>query len=104
MNRYAALMASEMQKAGRHKGLGAVILNPLWRFFRGMIIKRGYLDGWRGLAFHVVEARYVQEKYLRMWLDSHLEGRSFVRGHRLARPSVEAGATPETRATIEERL
>jgi glycosyltransferase involved in cell wall biosynthesis len=104
MNRYAALMASEMQKAGRHKGLGAVILNPLWRFIRGMIIKRGYLDGWRGFAFHMVEARYVQEKYLRMWLDSHVDGRSFVRGRLLARPTLEAGAAPETRSAIEERL
>ncbi len=30
-------------------------------------IKRGCLDGWRGLVFHVVEAGYVRRKYLRLW-------------------------------------
>jgi len=74
MHRYAALMADELQRAGRYKGLAAVFLNPLWRFFRGMVIKGGFLDGWRGLAFHFVEARYVQEKYLRLWLAGLCEG------------------------------
>jgi len=80
MHRYAALMADELQRAGRRKGLVAVIVNPLWRFLRGMIVKGGYRDGWRGLAFHLIEARYVQEKYLRMWLISRTEGLSFVKG------------------------
>ncbi len=78
MHRYATLMAGELQRAGRHKSLGAVMVNPLWRFLRGMIIKRGFLDGWRGLAFHIVEARYVQEKYLRLWLASRSEGQEFL--------------------------
>ena len=54
---------SELAPAAAQSPGLAVIVNPFWRFFRGMIIKRGYLDGWRGLAFHLVEARYVQEKY-----------------------------------------
>ena len=78
MHRYAALIADEMLKAGKHRGLGAVIINPLWRFLRGMILKRGFLDGWRGLAFHLIEARYVREKYLRTWLASHSAARTFV--------------------------
>ena len=80
MHRYATLMADELMRAGRRKGLAAVIINPPWRFLRGMIIKGGFLDGWRGLAFHLIEARYVREKYLRMWLASRAEGRTFVQG------------------------
>jgi glycosyltransferase involved in cell wall biosynthesis len=68
MQRYATLMADEMLRAGKRKGLLTVIVNPTWRFLRGMIFKLGMLDGWRGLAFHLIEARYVQEKYLRVWL------------------------------------
>jgi glycosyltransferase involved in cell wall biosynthesis len=80
MHRYAVVMAIEMQRHGKRKGLSAVIVNPLWRFLRGMILKGGFLDGWRGLAFHLIEARYVQEKYLRVWLASHLDAADFVRG------------------------
>jgi glycosyltransferase involved in cell wall biosynthesis len=96
MHRYAALMADELVRAGKRKGLAAVILNPAWRFFRGMVIKGGWLDGWRGLAFHLVEARYVREKYLRVWLASRAEGQAFVLGRKAPRPKVsdEQPSTP----------
>jgi glycosyltransferase involved in cell wall biosynthesis len=67
IDRYARLMAEEMQRAGRRCRLPAVFLHPLWRFIRGMLIKRGVLDGWRGWLFHCVEAGYVYRKYLRLW-------------------------------------
>jgi glycosyltransferase involved in cell wall biosynthesis len=67
MDRYAALMATEMYRAGRRCGFLPVVLNPAWRLFRGLIIKGGVLDGWRGLMFHLVEAGYVRRKYLRLW-------------------------------------
>jgi hypothetical protein len=38
--------------------------------FRGLIIKRGVLDGWRGWLFHIAEAGYVRRKYLRLWARS----------------------------------
>jgi glycosyltransferase involved in cell wall biosynthesis len=64
---YARLMAEEMHRAGRHCGLAVAFFNPFWRFFRGMVIKRGLLDGWRGWLYHCVEAGYVHRKYLRLW-------------------------------------
>ena len=78
MHTYAALIADQMRDVGKRKGFSAIIINPVWRFLRGMIFKRGFLDGWRGLAFHLVEARYVREKYLRAWLASRPEGLAFV--------------------------
>jgi hypothetical protein len=60
-------MAEEMYRAGRRGTLLAVFVHPLWRFVRGMLIKRGVLDGWRGWLFHCVEAGYVRRKYLRLW-------------------------------------
>jgi glycosyltransferase involved in cell wall biosynthesis len=68
MDRYASLMAEHMHQAGKRASLLQVFCNPLWRFFKGMILKRGILDGWRGLVFHVVEAGYVRRKYLRLWM------------------------------------
>jgi hypothetical protein len=60
-------MAAEMHRAGRRSGLWPVLVNPAWRLLRGLIIKGGILDGWRGWLFHIVEAGYVRRKYLRLW-------------------------------------
>jgi glycosyltransferase involved in cell wall biosynthesis len=67
MDRYAALMAAEMYRAGKRCGVGSVLFNPAWRLFRGLVVKGGLLDGWRGLMFHCVDAGYVRRKYLRLW-------------------------------------
>jgi glycosyltransferase involved in cell wall biosynthesis len=67
LDRYAALMAAQMYAAGRRCGLFPVLFNPAWRLLRGLIIKGGLLDGWRGVLFHLVEAGYVRRKYLRLW-------------------------------------
>lgn len=67
LDRYAALMAAQMHAAGRRGGVAQVLVNPPWRFIRGMVFKAGFLDGWRGLLFHFAEAGYVRRKYLRLW-------------------------------------
>ncbi len=67
LDRYASLMAAQMYAAGRRAGLAQVLLNPAWRLWRGLIVKRGVLDGWRGWMFHIAEAGYVRRKYLRLW-------------------------------------
>jgi glycosyltransferase involved in cell wall biosynthesis len=75
MDRYAALMAAELYRAGRRCGVLPVVFNPAWRLFRGLIVKGGLLDGWRGLMFHIVEAGYVRRKYLRLWALSRNGGK-----------------------------
>lgn len=67
-DRYAQLMAEQMFNAGKRASIANILFNSPWRFFRGMILKRGWLDGWRGFVFHVVEAGYVRRKYLRLWM------------------------------------
>jgi glycosyltransferase involved in cell wall biosynthesis len=67
LDRYASLMAAQMYAAGRRCGFFPVLLNPAWRMIRGLLIKGGLLDGWRGWLFHIVEAGYVRRKYLRLW-------------------------------------
>ncbi len=57
-----------MHQAGRRANVANIFFNSAWRFFRGMILKRGFLDGWRGFAYHLVEAGYVRRKYLRLWM------------------------------------
>ena len=54
----------------RFCGLGKVLLNPQWRFLRGYVLRLGFLDGWRGLVFALIEANYVRRKYLQLYMMS----------------------------------
>jgi glycosyltransferase involved in cell wall biosynthesis len=70
MQRYADLMAQALYARGRRCGLTPVLLNPLWRFVRGYVLRLGFLDGWRGLVFALIEANYVRAKYLGLYMRS----------------------------------
>ena len=70
MQRYADLMAQALYGRGRRCGLAPVLLNPLWRFLRGYLLRLGFLDGWRGLVFALVESNYVRRKYLGLFIRS----------------------------------
>ena len=70
MQRYAELMAQALYDRGRRCGLAPVLLNPLWRFVRGYLLRLGFLDGWRGLVFALVESGYVRRKYLALYIRS----------------------------------
>jgi len=68
MQRYADLMAQALYSSGRRCGLAQVLINPRWRFVRGYLLRLGFLDGWRGLVFALVEASYVRRKYLQLYM------------------------------------
>jgi glycosyltransferase involved in cell wall biosynthesis len=70
MQRYADLMAQALYQRGRRCGLAPVLLNPQWRFIRGYLLRLGFLDGWRGLVFALIEANYVRRKYLGLFMRS----------------------------------
>jgi glycosyltransferase involved in cell wall biosynthesis len=70
MQRYADLMAQALYAGGRRCGLTPVLLNPQWRFVRGYFLRLGFLDGWRGLVFALIEANYVRAKYLGLFMRS----------------------------------
>jgi glycosyltransferase involved in cell wall biosynthesis len=68
MQRYAQLMAQALFDSGRRGCLSCVLINPAWRFLRGYVFRLGFLDGWRGLVFALVEANYVRQKYLQLFV------------------------------------
>jgi len=68
LGRYARLMADAMLARGRHTGALRVFLSPAWRFFCAYVLRQGYRDGWRGFAVAQIEANYVWEKYLRLYV------------------------------------
>lgn len=68
LERYARLMAEHMHARGRRARLANILFNPFWRFLRGYVLRLGFLDGWRGLVFACVEANYVRQKFIKLWL------------------------------------
>ena len=60
LQKYARLMALDMHRRGRRAHLWNLVFNPFWRFFRGYVVRAGFLDGWRGLVYAWVEANYTQ--------------------------------------------
>jgi glycosyltransferase involved in cell wall biosynthesis len=68
MRRYADLMAQALYTHGKRGSLLKIVVNPQWRFVRGYLFRLGFLDGWRGLVFALVEANYVRRKYLQLYL------------------------------------
>ena len=67
---YARLMSEAMHAHGKNAGALRLFLNPMWRFLRAYILRQGFLDGWRGFAIAQIEANYVWEKYLRLYIAS----------------------------------
>ncbi len=70
MNRYTSGRARDKLRQGSKGGLARAIGHGMWAFFRGYMLKRGFLDGRLGLvlALHVAETTYY--RYLKMWLYS----------------------------------
>jgi glycosyltransferase involved in cell wall biosynthesis len=68
LQRYAELMARHHHARGRRAHWWNLVLNPFWRFVRGYVLRGGFLDGWRGLVYAWVEANYVRQKFVMLWL------------------------------------
>jgi glycosyltransferase involved in cell wall biosynthesis len=68
LERYALMMAEHQHARERGAHVYNILLNPFWRFLRGYVLRAGFLDGWRGLVYAYVEANYVRQKFIKLWL------------------------------------
>jgi glycosyltransferase involved in cell wall biosynthesis len=68
LSHYARLMGEQMHAHGKRGSLSKLLFNPTWRFLRGYVLRLGFLDGWRGLVWSLIEANYVRQKYLHLWV------------------------------------
>jgi glycosyltransferase involved in cell wall biosynthesis len=66
-NRYSTLAAGEWVRRGRRAGVADLIFRPLGRFLSMYIIRRGFLDGWRGFVLAVLYADYVFLRMAKAW-------------------------------------
>ena len=65
--KYAKLSAEELHKKGKNFKIHKLLINPFWAFFRQYILKRGFLDGIRGLSVAVSYYFSTFLKYLFLW-------------------------------------
>jgi glycosyltransferase involved in cell wall biosynthesis len=66
-NRYSTLAAHEITSRGGRTGLADVALRPLGRFLSMYVLRRGFLDGWRGFVLAVLYANYVFLRMAKAW-------------------------------------
>ena len=66
--RYARMMAEHDFARGKRASLAKLVLSPAWRFWRGYVLRAGFLDGWHGLVYAYVRANYVRQKTIMLWL------------------------------------
>ena len=67
LNRFSGISASSMHRANRKFSLLDIFFRPMFRFFKGYVLKRGFMDGFSGLVVAVVSAFGVFMKYAKLW-------------------------------------
>ena len=66
--KYARMMAEHDFARGKRASLAKLVISPAWRFWRGYLLRGGFLDGWHGLVYAYVRANYVRQKTVMLWL------------------------------------
>ena len=66
-NRYSSLAAEQLIRDGRRVRAGELVLRPLGRFLSMYLVKRGFLDGRRGLLLASLYAYYVFMRSAKVW-------------------------------------
>ncbi len=67
LNSFSQTSAESMWKRGERASLGKILLNPLARFFKFYLFKKGYREGIRGLFVALIEMFSVFLKYVKLW-------------------------------------
>ena len=67
INPFADEFVKKQLQAGKSWSLAATIMRPLWRFFRGYVLRRGFLDGFPGLWIAVATAFSAFVRYSRLY-------------------------------------
>lgn len=66
MNNFSTILARSYYERGRRVYFFSVVLHPMWRFIKDLIIKRGFLDGYYGFIVSVNSAHEVFLKYVKL--------------------------------------
>jgi len=67
LNRFSTISSAGMLEDGRPFSTWDITFRPLFRFFKGYFMKRGFVDGRRGFVISVLTATGVFLKYAKLW-------------------------------------
>lgn len=65
---YSTLSAQQAYARGKRAGVGTALLHGWWAFMRTYFLRRGFLDGARGLTLAISNAEGSYYRYLKLWL------------------------------------
>jgi glycosyltransferase involved in cell wall biosynthesis len=67
MDKYSSLSAEEYFRTGKkNPGFAKLMLSPLFTFIKAFILRRGFLDGWRGWLLAILHANTTLQKYAKL--------------------------------------
>jgi glycosyltransferase involved in cell wall biosynthesis len=66
IDRYTTIMAEGLHARGQRAAVADLVLRPWAHFFKGYVLKRGFLDGWRGLLLAQLGAHYVRLRHAKL--------------------------------------
>lgn len=66
MNRFSSISAQTLFDGGRRFRWLDLLFRPSWRFFKGFVIRSGWMDGWRGFVIDTINAFGVGMKYAKL--------------------------------------
>ena len=67
LNKHSTLSAKCYFKEGKKPKLINIFVNPISRFFKFYILKKGYREGMPGLIVAILESYYTFNKYIKLW-------------------------------------
>jgi glycosyltransferase involved in cell wall biosynthesis len=67
INPFADLFLRQQAARGRRFALASAVLRPAWRFFRGYVLRRGFLDGYPGFYIAWANAYAVLVRQTRLY-------------------------------------
>jgi (heptosyl)LPS beta-1,4-glucosyltransferase len=67
LDRYTTLAAQEAFEKGKRSSFAKMAFAPFATFIKSYLFKRGFLDGYQGLAIACFAAHYVFLKYIKLW-------------------------------------
>jgi glycosyltransferase involved in cell wall biosynthesis len=77
VNRLTDISSQELLRRRGRVARHDIVLRPLWRLFRSLVVDRAILEGWAGLFVAVTGAFYVYLKYAKAVELEHGDGQSY---------------------------
>jgi glycosyltransferase involved in cell wall biosynthesis len=74
--RFSTIVAESYHNAGKKTNHVKIVVNPVWAFFYGYVVRKGFMGGKQGLVIAVNQARYTFLKHRKLF---HLQTGKFFR-------------------------